>query len=59
MLGVDDEPKPDEITTLMAVGIFIMRAPQEVILTPNLQYPCINLFKQSLQSNNDLVRIWS
>ena len=50
-----DEPKPDEITTLLAVGIFIIKAPPDVVEAPNLQYPAINLLKQSLQSQNEIV----
>jgi hypothetical protein len=50
-----DEPKPDEITTLLAVGIFIIKAPPDVVEAPNLQYPAINLLKQSLQSHNEIV----
>ncbi|CAG2183209.1 unnamed protein product, partial [Oppiella nova] len=51
-----DEPKPDEITTLLAVGIFIIKAPSDVVQVPNLQYPAINLLKQSLQSDKKVVR---
>ncbi|CAG2165004.1 unnamed protein product, partial [Oppiella nova] len=50
-----DEPKPDEITTLLAVGIFIIKAPSDVVQVPNLQYPAINLLKQSLQSDKKVV----
>ncbi len=50
-----DELKPDEITTLLAVGIFIIKAPPDVVEAPNLQYPAINLLKQSLQSHNEIV----
>ncbi|CAG2115777.1 unnamed protein product, partial [Medioppia subpectinata] len=52
-----DEPKPDEITTLLAVGIFIVKAPSAVVQAPNLQYPAINLLKQSLQSDKKLVQL--
>lgn len=52
----DDEPKPDEITTLLVVGIFIIKAPPDVVQAPNLRYPCINLMKQALQSDNEMVK---
>ena len=57
-LGDFDEPKPDEITTLLAVGIFIVKAPANVVQVPNLQYPAINLLKQSLQSHRKIVRLY-
>ena len=50
-----DEPKPDQITILLAVSIFIMNTPSDVIKIPNLQYPCINLLTQALQSENEFV----
>jgi hypothetical protein len=37
---------------LLAIAVFILHAPPEVVCAPNLQYPCINQFKQCLQSNN-------
>ncbi|XP_054152943.1 HEAT repeat-containing protein 5B-like isoform X2 [Oppia nitens] len=52
-----DEPKPDDIITLIAVGIFIVKAPSDVVQVPNLQYPAINLLKQSLQSDRKIVQL--
>uniref|UniRef100_A0A2R5LHZ4 HEAT repeat-containing protein 5B n=1 Tax=Ornithodoros turicata TaxID=34597 RepID=A0A2R5LHZ4_9ACAR len=36
---------------LLAVGVFILHAPRDVISVPNLEYPSINLFRQALLSN--------
>lgn len=51
----DDEPKPDQVTTVLAIGVFITTAPPKVVKLPNLQFPCINLLRQSLQSENEIV----
>jgi hypothetical protein len=40
------------VTMLLAVALFVLHAPAEVVCAPNLQYPCINQFKQCFQSNN-------
>jgi len=37
---------------LLAIAVFVLHAPAEVVCAPNLQYPCINHFRQCLQSNN-------
>jgi len=37
---------------LLAIAVFVLHAPAEVVCAPNLQYPCINQFRQCLQSNN-------
>ncbi|XP_021938507.1 HEAT repeat-containing protein 5B isoform X3 [Zootermopsis nevadensis] len=52
-----DETKLDEVTMLLAIAVFVLHAPAEVVCAPNLQYPCINQFKQCLQSNNITVRL--
>ncbi|XP_076321914.1 HEAT repeat-containing protein 5B isoform X4 [Tachypleus tridentatus] len=52
-----EDSKPDEISMLLAVAVFILSAPGEVVSTPNLQFPCINLFKQALQLDGDLVQL--
>jgi stress-induced morphogen len=45
---------------LLAIAVFVLHAPAEVVCAPNLQYPCINQFKQCLQSNNIAVsRLYS
>ena len=47
-----DESKIDKIIQVMIIGIFIIYMPPQVLAAPNLQYPCINLLKQALQSTN-------
>ncbi|CAN7999924.1 unnamed protein product [Ixodes hexagonus] len=48
---------PDDISMLLAIAMFVLNAPKEVVSVPNLQYPCINLFKQGLLKD-DLVQLW-
>lgn len=52
-----DETKTDEVTMMLALAVFILHIPSEVIAAPNLQYPCINYFQQCVQSENIQVRI--
>jgi hypothetical protein len=40
---------------LLTIAVFVLHAPAKVVCAPNLQYPCINQFKQCLQSNNIIV----
>lgn len=47
-----DEKKMDNITMMLAVAVFVMNAPSNVVIPPNLQYPCINHFRQCLESPN-------
>lgn len=51
----NEEQKQDFISTLLAIGVFAIYSPVEVLATPQLQYPIINLMTQALQSDNDLV----
>ncbi|XP_044766090.1 HEAT repeat-containing protein 5B isoform X1 [Coccinella septempunctata] len=53
----DDQTKLDEVTMMLSIGVFVLHAPSEVISAPNLQYPCINHFRQCLQSPNSTVRL--
>lgn len=55
-VGLEDEPKMDEVTMIIAVTIFILSSPPEVVLVHNVQFPCINLLKQALESQSELVR---
>lgn len=52
-----EETKQDEVAMLMAVSVFVLHAPPEVVLAPNLRYPCINHMTQCAQSSNIQVRI--
>lgn len=45
-------PGPDEAAPLLAIAVFVLHAPSEVAAAPNLQYPCINHFRQCLQSDD-------
>lgn len=51
-----DENKLDEVTMMLAIAVFVLHAPSQVITAPNLQYPCINHFRQCLQSSITTVR---
>nr|CAD7398135.1 unnamed protein product [Timema poppensis] len=52
-----EETRLDEVTMLLAVAVFVLHAPPEVVCAPNLQYPCINQFRQCLQSDNITVKL--
>ncbi|XP_054269957.1 HEAT repeat-containing protein 5B-like isoform X2 [Macrosteles quadrilineatus] len=52
-----EETKQDEVAMLMAVSVFVLHAPPEVVLAPNLRYPCINHMTQCAQSSNIQVQI--
>lgn len=51
----DDHTKLDEVTMMLSIGVFVLHAPSDVVTAPNLQYPCINHFRQCLQSPNSTV----
>lgn len=55
--GVDENNKIDDVTMMLAIAVFVLHAPSKVVIAPNLQYPCINHFKQCLQSENSIVRL--
>ncbi|RWS31952.1 HEAT repeat-containing protein 5B-like protein, partial [Leptotrombidium deliense] len=52
-----EKPRPDEITSVLVIGIFVLKSPPQVIRVPNLQYPCINLLQQSLQSQHEMIQL--
>ncbi|CAH0562547.1 unnamed protein product [Brassicogethes aeneus] len=52
-----DENKLDEVTMMLAIAVFVLHAPGKVVTAPNLQYPCINHFRQCLQSSNSTVKL--
>lgn len=41
---------------MLGIAVFVLHASPEVVSAPNLQYPCINHFRQCIQSENVLVR---
>ncbi len=42
---------------MLALSVFVLNAPADVTQVPNLQYPCINYFRQCFQSENMQVRV--
>lgn len=53
--GIHEDNKIDDITMMLAIAVFVLHAPAKVVIAPNLQYPCINHFKQCLQRENPVV----
>ncbi|XP_014295577.1 HEAT repeat-containing protein 5B isoform X2 [Microplitis demolitor] len=53
----NDETKMDEVTMTLGIAVFVLHALPEVVSAPNIQFPCINHFRQSFQSNNTMVRL--
>ncbi|XP_065165699.1 HEAT repeat-containing protein 5B isoform X3 [Atheta coriaria] len=51
-----EDTKLDEVTTMLAIAVFVLHAPSKVVSAPNLLYPCINHFRQCLQSSNTTIR---
>lgn len=47
-----DETKVDEVTIMLAIAIFILHAPDNLVSTSSLKFPCINHFQQCLQNEN-------
>ncbi|XP_046742187.1 HEAT repeat-containing protein 5B isoform X2 [Diprion similis] len=52
-----DETKMDEVAMMLGIAVFVLHASPEVVSAPNLQYPCINHFRQCIQSENTLVKL--
>lgn len=50
-----EDTKLDEVTMMLAIAVFVLNSPSNVVAAPNLQYPCINHFRQCLQSANTTV----
>lgn len=50
-----DETKVDEVTIMLAIAIFILHAPDNLVSTPSLKFPCINHFQQCLQNENNFM----
>lgn len=48
-----DETKVDEVTIMLAIAIFILHAPDHLVSTSSLKFPCINHFQQCLQNENN------
>lgn len=52
-----DETKMDEVTVMLVIAVFILNTSPSMMMIASLQYPCINHFRQCLQSDNKLVKI--
>ncbi|XP_073980275.1 HEAT repeat-containing protein 5B isoform X3 [Rhodnius prolixus] len=52
-----DDSRLDEVTMMMAIAVFVLHAPAEVVLAPNLQYPCINHFRRCIQADDIQTRL--
>ncbi|XP_049284271.1 HEAT repeat-containing protein 5B isoform X3 [Anopheles funestus] len=52
-----EETKMDEVTVMLAIAVFLLHSPVSVVSVPNLQYPCINHFRQCFQSASLPVRL--
>lgn len=52
-----EETKMDEVTMMLAIAVFLLHTPASLVSIPSLQYPCINHFRQCLQSDNIVVKI--
>ncbi|XP_037078584.1 HEAT repeat-containing protein 5B-like [Pollicipes pollicipes] len=46
----------DEVTMLLAMGVFVLHAPPSVVRIPALQYPCVNEYTTCLQADSIQVR---
>ncbi|CAH1153655.1 unnamed protein product [Phaedon cochleariae] len=53
----NDDTKLDEVTMMLAIAVFVLNAPCKVVTVPNLQYPCINHFRQCFEDPNSVVRL--
>lgn len=51
----NDTTKMDDITMMLGIAVFVLHALPEVVSAPNLQFPCINHFRQTIQSENTMV----
>lgn len=52
-----EETKLDEVTMMLAIAVFLLHTPSTLVSVPNLQYPCINHFRQCFLSGTPVVRL--
>ncbi|XP_012280989.1 HEAT repeat-containing protein 5B isoform X2 [Orussus abietinus] len=52
-----NETKMDEVAMMLGIAVFVLHANPEVVSAPNLQFPCINHFRQSIQSDSIMVKL--
>ncbi|XP_014227190.1 HEAT repeat-containing protein 5B isoform X3 [Trichogramma pretiosum] len=53
----NDETKMDEVAMMLGIAVFVLHALPEVVSAPNLLFPCINHFRQTIQSDNIYIRL--
>ncbi|KAJ8688360.1 hypothetical protein QAD02_024155 [Eretmocerus hayati] len=53
----NDETKMDEVAMMLGIAVFVLHALPEVVSAPNLLFPCINHFRQAIQSDNTHIRL--
>ncbi|XP_021705387.1 HEAT repeat-containing protein 5B isoform X3 [Aedes aegypti] len=52
-----DETKLDEVTMMLTIAVFLLHTPSSLVSVPNLQYPCINHFRQCFLTGSPMVRL--
>lgn len=52
-----EDTKLDEVTMMLSIAVFILHSKSSLVSIPGLQYPCINHFRQCLQSDSNQVRL--
>ena len=52
-----EDTKLDEVTMMLTIAVFLLHVPAKLVSAPDLQYPCINHFRQSYQSESSIVRL--
>lgn len=50
-----DETKMDEVSMLLAIAVFLLHTPSNLVSVPSLKFPCINHFRQCLQNETNLI----
>ncbi len=55
-LASSSSNKPDELTLLLAVAVFVLHCPPEVLCHSDVQYPSMNAFTMAFQSADPSVR---
>lgn len=50
-----DDTRVDEVTMMLAIAVFILHAPGNLVTVPNLKFPSINHFQQCLQNETNLM----
>lgn len=48
----------DHQTLLLAVAVFLVSSPKDVVIVPNLKNPCMEVFKDAWSSDKPQVRLY-